>query len=291
MADLMAPHDDTLDALRSVRRGAARCAHGPISLCSFHIVCVLCVVCCFMLFGCVDQWLTDEGVPSGSVHLSPWKDHLFVDTDVDTAQRLLQMPLHAYRHSSSDPEVVGKLVVAADSGELPASHPHASRVAIVRVAGSVSAPTVGMEAATTLQTELLRYPFSFWPPSPVLEAEVMNNGELRMQAAVTCSSWATKSYPFVGSVPDFNATAPCGTQEGQIQSFTVTVTNTTGGQQTDTWDVTWDADSTDIGCAIHSFVVDVCANSNCVGEPNHEILPITVCSFKLSALTFELDEQ
>ena len=54
MADLMAPHDDTLDALRSVRRGAARCAHGPISLCSFHIVCVLCVVCC-VLFHAV--WL------------------------------------------------------------------------------------------------------------------------------------------------------------------------------------------------------------------------------------------
>merc|ERR1719238_2338473 len=116
MAELMAPHEDTLQAL--------------------HV------------------WLADEGVPSSSVHLSPWKDHLFVDTDVDTAQRLLQMPLHAYRHSSSDPEVVGKLVVAADSGELPASHPHASRVAIVRVAGSVSAATVGMEAAATLQTEL-----------------------------------------------------------------------------------------------------------------------------------------
>merc|ERR1719238_2205400 len=229
MAELMAPHEDTLKALHA--------------------------------------WLVDEGVPSRSVHLSPWKDHLFVDTDVDTAQRLLQMPLHAYRHSSSDPEVVGKLVVAADSSELPASHPHASRVAIVRVAGSVDAASMDAQSDAAESTTYPLYPFSFWPPSPVIAAEVTNSGDLFMELAVTCAAWEAMPYPFSEGPPDFLARAPCGRSYGEIESFDITVTDSSGSQQAATFEVSPLSGTS--GCAVEDFAV---------------------CEFEVSAFDFVIGE-
>ena len=237
---------------------------------------------------CVYQWLADEGVPSSSVHLSPWKDHLFVDTDVDTAQRLLQMPLHAYRHSSSDPEVVGKLVVAADSSELPASHPHASRVAIVRVAGSVDATSMGARSDAAESTKYPMYPFTFWPPSPVIAAEVTNSGDLFMELAVTCAAWEAMPYPFSEGPPDFLARAPCGRSYGEIESFDITVTDSSGSQQAATFEVSPLSGTS--GCAVEDFAVYVCANDECVGDPIKELMAMAVCEFEVSAFDFEIGE-
>ena len=238
---------------------------------------------------CVYQWLADEGVPSRSVHLSPWKDHLFVDTDVDTAQRLLQMPLHAYRHSSSDPEVVGKLVVAADSGELPASHPHASRVAIVRVAGSVDATSMGVRRDMAESKLPPVYPFSFWPPSPVIAAEVTNTNGLILHTMVTCASWIPLTYPFNLTPPAFNATTPCGDEAGQIESFSVSVRGPSGRTQNATWNVTWATTDRDRGCKERDYVAYVCVDLTCKDQ-EQQVLTLATCSFEISTLDFELDE-
>lgn len=248
------------------------------------------------------------------VELSPWRDHMFVRTTVGTVRRLTSLEVHVHRHTSNDPALAGRHVLLASASELPKDHPHTARVSIVRLAGTVAAdastpaptpapkPVRGRGAVrAALEQSLLAdaadassqpppYPFTFWPPSPIASAEAMPSGHVLIESIVTCAAWPAEQYPFRFSPPALEGTAlaPCY-YGGDIESITVTLTDSQGIEQSVEWEVS--PYSNGNGCGAANFVVDVCDGFYCTqSNLEGQLMTLGVCAFTVDGFTMVADE-
>lgn len=190
--------------------------------------------CCFCC--CLSQWLSSNGVNSKSYHMSPWQRHVFVVTNVATAEALLQTEVHMYPTPSRDvtkPRTTNARKVAphapvllAPKTAVPESHPLASafsRVVMTTVLEDTATRAAlrstlsrrlkeqqqaaeeeeqaKLQAAAAEADELAQYPFTFWPPSPFAAVEVLASGSVLLETVVTCPSpaWAHQDFPVLES--------------------------------------------------------------------------------------------